>query len=523
MQDQQDKGESSRTAAAGHDDDTDTKLALLASLLDPMTFPIDTYLEALASSGGDVGKAAEGILLPKVNASGKRKAGSSLEGWLGKRKGKEVKRQPPEEAVDSTAPVIAVAASVKNEVVFEPPKPSLPKVDLMSVLGKPPTTFAPPKTKSGPQPPILLPSQAAISAHDLPLTLCPQPLPPALASALYLTMMEESESWEANKFYIAGRAMKSPHTTSLYMREGGGYGGAEYYYSGSVQDPAKAYPPLLRRAAELVEAIVNTELEKRQRYPLEWAGEWRANVCGANRYDGAKSSVGWHADQLTYLGPYTTIASLSLGTPRAFRLRPTNTIDPAYAATPEKAIRTYEVTLGHNSLCLMNGGCQERFKHTVPTQKALDQFRPGYDLEERPIPSSEQKSYTSRINITFRFYRKGEQHVPTSVDDTHLITGTPDFHPNPGTGPLGPREGTPICKCGVPTVLRADQKAKARSRLAPTKARIESDANVLDDDMLFFWQCQSPAQTGDDKGCGFFRILDMKKEGRGPCVHEGGR
>ncbi len=33
--------------------------------------------------------------------------------------------------------------------------------------------------------------------------------------------------------------------------------------------------------------------------------------------------------------------------------------------------------------------------------------------------------------------------------------------------------------------------------------------------MIFFWQCQSPGQTGDLKGCGFFRILDMKAEGAG--------
>lgn len=36
--------------------------------------------------------------------------------------------------------------------------------------------------------------------------------------------------------------------------------------------------------------------------------------------------------------------------------------------------------------------------------------------------------------------------------------------------------------------------------------------------MLFFWQCQSPGATGDMKGCGFFKILDMKGEGRGPCI-----
>ena len=36
--------------------------------------------------------------------------------------------------------------------------------------------------------------------------------------------------------------------------------------------------------------------------------------------------------------------------------------------------------------------------------------------------------------------------------------------------------------------------------------------------MAFFWQCQSPGATGTLKGCGFFRMLDMVTEGRGPCI-----
>ena len=64
----------------------------------------------------------------------------------------------------------------------------------------------------------------------------------------------------------------------------------------------------------------------------------------------------------TDLGPYTTIASLSLGTPRGFRVRPTDAVDPAYHTTG--TARTYEITLAHNSLVLMNAGCQERYKHT---------------------------------------------------------------------------------------------------------------------------------------------------------------
>lgn len=67
-------------------------------------------------------------------------------------------------------------------------------------------------------------------------------------------------------------------------------------------------------------------------------------------------------DEVLDLGPYTTIASLSLGTSRAFRLRETPS-DPAFIMN-DKLPRTYEIILAHNTLCLMNAGCQERYKHT---------------------------------------------------------------------------------------------------------------------------------------------------------------
>lgn len=45
--------------------------------------------------------------------------------------------------------------------------------------------------------------------------------------------------------------------------------------------------------------------------------------------------------------------------------------------------------------------CADEFDR-VPPQKALDLFRPGWDIEQNPIPPDKQKTYTSRINITFR-------------------------------------------------------------------------------------------------------------------------
>lgn len=91
-----------------------------------------------------------------------------------------------------------------------------------------------------------------------------------------------------------------------------------------MTDPPKEFPSEMEQACRIIEQVVNEELSKRKRYPLEYAGNqqgnsgfinpvWRANVAASNCYEGAKESVGPHSDQLTYLGPYPTIASLSLG------------------------------------------------------------------------------------------------------------------------------------------------------------------------------------------------------------------
>ena len=80
----------------------------------------------------------------------------------------------------------------------------------------------------------------------------------------------------------------------------------------------------MEEACTIIERIVNVEMRKRKRFPLEWGGDpdnsdgegiiWRANFAAANCYEGAKNAVGFHSDRLTSIGPYPTIASLSLGT-----------------------------------------------------------------------------------------------------------------------------------------------------------------------------------------------------------------
>jgi hypothetical protein len=185
---------------SGEEEDTDTKLAILSSLLEPATYPLEELLDALQEFEGDVGKAAEGILLPRVKSAGKRKAGSSLESWLGK------KRAP----ISPNGKVHA--APIKDET-----KPATKKegVNLLDHL-KHPTTE---RTKAIPRPAVHLTSQSSIDAHNLPLSILKSPLSPSFASALYLAMIEESTTWERNRFYLAGKWVESPHTVCHYSRD----------------------------------------------------------------------------------------------------------------------------------------------------------------------------------------------------------------------------------------------------------------------------------------------------------------
>ncbi len=126
----------------------------------------------------------------------------------------------------------------------------------------------------------------------------------------------------------------------------------------------------MEEACRYIEKVVNEEICKRERYPLEWGGNgtdgqcWRANVAAANCYEGAKETVGFHSDQRTYLGPYPTIASLSLGmlTLRYYLYRQfyktigrdipnisTSEVIPGSEAQKRSA-RTYNIPVMHNSV-----------------------------------------------------------------------------------------------------------------------------------------------------------------------------
>ncbi|KAI0035729.1 hypothetical protein K488DRAFT_20958, partial [Vararia minispora EC-137] len=347
-------------------------------------------------------------------------------------------------------------------------------------------------------PPLILSNPKMVAEHT-PCTLHPLILPPQLACDLFYTMLHEARDWSRNKWYMFDRLVESPHRTAFYTRDGNGESEENralhqvaqswYAYNGRKQSdaPPRVFPKSVEKACQIIEDVVNQEILKRTRFPLEWGGlhpsaggdkiVWRANFCASNMYEGAKVTVGFHSDRLTALGPYATIASLSLGSQRTFRLREVIPVDER----DQRAARTYNIPLPHNSLLIMHGSTQERFKHTIPPQSVLDRFHPAFP----PPPSLPALSFDPaicRVNITFRFYR-------------------PDFHP----------DSVPHCKCGEAAMLRPDMKKLQR---VDTFGKGPGHG---EGEFRYWWSCTAGDQH-EGKQCGFWKVMDVRAEGRGPFV-----
>ena len=184
----------------------------------------------------------------------------------------------------------------------------------------------------------------------------------------------------------------------------------------------------MRIVSSKIQLAVNEEIAKRiiSHYPdgkklkFQSPHKWAPNAAFVNCYQGGHESVGYHSDQLTYLGPRAIIGSLSLGVAREFRVRRivARDDDEPAGSKDQRADAEGQISihLPHNSLLVMHGEMQEEWKHSIHPAPVID-----------PHPIAGNK----RINVTYRYYRES-------------------FHPR----------YTPRCKCNVATVLRCVQRKK---------------------------------------------------------------
>jgi alkylated DNA repair dioxygenase AlkB len=184
----------------------------------------------------------------------------------------------------------------------------------------------------------------------------PHFLPEREADRVFERLWRELD-WSQREITLFGRRLMQPRLIAWY-----GDPGAVYSYSGLTLAPLP-WHPLLQQLKTRVEGFSGS----------------RFDSVLANAYRDGRDSMGWHSDDEKELGPEPVIASLSLGAPRRFLLRPKTR--PA----GERG-GTIAVSLAHGSMLLMKGVSQQRFQHSLPRTK-------------RPVGL--------RINLTYR--RVGSQ------------------------------------------------------------------------------------------------------------------
>ncbi|KAK6355541.1 hypothetical protein TWF696_004640 [Orbilia brochopaga] len=423
----------------GEEESTDFKLALLSSL--HPSLPHEDLLELLLAADGSVDAASALAAKPRSTITTQ----SSLSTFL------------------------SPSSSIVSPRRIPFPLPPIPKFKTLH---------------------LSTPSQVPFHA---PATLHASFLPAATATQLLTECLAEVPAFGRYEFRLFERNVSSPHTAAFYVASkemaarhtsrGG------YLYNGTTLETVRLFTPTMTAVTPIVERLVNDSIAERVAsvYPggrkLKYMlpeGKWRVTSAFMNCYDGAKQSVGWHSDQLTYLGPRTVIASLSLGVEREFRLRRVApvTLDPdaespdtaspppgeestegGQTDKPEEEWRwqpegQVSIHLPHNSLLIMHAECQESWKHSV---------HPANNISPHPLANNK------RINITFRCYRDAL---------------TPDKIPR--------------CKCGVACVLKAVQRVKEKMG-------------------RYFWGCQVGNQWRDDEkeegGCGYLLWAKFDDDG----------
>jgi alkylated DNA repair dioxygenase AlkB len=166
------------------------------------------------------------------------------------------------------------------------------------------------------------------------------------ADQLFTTLMN-GLAWQEEEIFIFSKKVKVPRLMCWY-----GDPDAYYQYSGVNHQPLAwtlGLQAIRAKVEQQCQCVFNSVL--------------------ANLYRDGRDSMGCHADDEKELGFNPTIASLSLGDGRLFKMH------------HKKRKQTLSIDLQHGDLLVMGGSCQRHWVHSVPKTK---------------MPRS------PRINLTFR-------------------------------------------------------------------------------------------------------------------------
>lgn len=155
--------------------------------------------------------------------------------------------------------------------------------------------------------------------------------------------------WKQEPIKIYGKEIMQPRLTAWYADEG-----KSYTYSGITMQAFNWTNSLLR---------IKEKAERVSGHPF--------NSALINYYRNGNDSMGWHRDNEKELGVNPTIASVSLGATRTFKLRNYQN---------KKDLVSFELNKG--SLLTMLGETNHAWEHAIPKTTKVN---------------------SGRINITFRF------------------------------------------------------------------------------------------------------------------------
>lgn len=187
------------------------------------------------------------------------------------------------------------------------------------------------------------------TSEDHPLTLISTdgfcryygPVLSPTRSGLYFEHLLAHTPWKNDEVIVFGKRYVTARKTAWY-----GDSGAAYIYAGIKHTPLKWTHNLLELKA-MVENLTNTTF----------------NSCLLNLYHDGSEGMGWHRDNEKEIVTNSTIASLSFGAERTFKLK--------HIATKH----TKELILQNGSLLTMEGSLQQNWLHSLPKSLKVKQAR----------------------------------------------------------------------------------------------------------------------------------------------------
>eukprot|EP00903_Cladosiphon_okamuranus_P021834 g20077.t1 len=192
---------------------------------------------------------------------------------------------------------------------------------------------------------------------------------------------------------------------------------------------------------EVVPLVVEAVRRRQRRRVEEGLGGheglgWNPNFCICNVYDDHRNHLGPHSDTLSSIGPEAIVVGISLGAKRVFVVQEKLPWGVKAAAGGDLEGKKKCLDMPHNSAVVMWGGCQERYKHGVPSMTKGVEIHPMAGTKRISITLRERKETLPRFLLPIPDCRCG---APTSLNSRVLENGTVEylFHCDRARGACG--------------------------------------------------------------------------------------